>query len=400
MQASQLLQKLLKKTCPDMHATRREALQANVLSVITGQQLSVTQIGRSIESSAQEKHCIKRADRLLSNGHLYQERKGIYHALLEHIIGSQTKPLILVDWSDLDTGKKHFLIRASTPLDGQSITLYEEIHTIKTKEKRITHQQFLTQLKTLLPDDCYPVIVTDAGFRTPWFRHVEALGWDWVGRVRNRTFIQFEAQNNWQPCKLTYDKASAHPKALGAVLMTRANPIACYLVLVKEKPKGRVKLTCFGQRSIRHHSEKQAKREREPWLLATSLPVTSVQAKKVVNIYKTRMSIEESFRSMKSHRYGLGFADNLTKKRTRLTILLLLGLLAFFVLWCLGKAVELTQQHWQYQANTIRHRKVLSTFFIGLKVVNDKRISVGYRDVEQAVHELKILIIGFQYEFI
>lgn len=100
--------------------------------------------------------------------------------------------------------------------------------------------------------------------------------------------------------------------------MTQTNPIVCYLVLVKAKSKGRIRLACFGQRAQCHHSEKQAEREREPWLLATSLPLRSTQAKKVVNLYKTRMMIEESFRAMKSHRYGLGFANNLSKKQKRL----------------------------------------------------------------------------------
>ena len=27
-------------------------------------------------------------------------------------------------------------------------------------------------------------MVTDAGFRGPCFRDVEALGWDWIGRIR------------------------------------------------------------------------------------------------------------------------------------------------------------------------------------------------------------------------
>ncbi len=76
-----------------MHEKRREALHANVLGVITGQQLTVTQTGRSLESPAREKHCIKRADRLLSNSHLQQERRSIYNALILQIISSQPKLL-------------------------------------------------------------------------------------------------------------------------------------------------------------------------------------------------------------------------------------------------------------------------------------------------------------------
>lgn len=32
--------------------------------------------------------------------------------------------------------------------------------------------------------------VTDAGFRSPWFRAVEKLGWYWLGRLRHRTLVK------------------------------------------------------------------------------------------------------------------------------------------------------------------------------------------------------------------
>jgi hypothetical protein len=43
------------------------------------------------------------------------------------------------------------------------------------------------------------------------------------------------------------------------------------------------------------------------------------------------------------------------------------------VLWSLGKAAELTHQHRSYPPNTVRHRAVLSTLFLGLQVINDRR---------------------------
>jgi len=60
-------------------------------------------------------------------------------------------------------------------------------------------------------------------------------------------------------------------------------------------------------------SEVHAEREKEPWLLATSLPVTSTLAKKVVKLYSARMQIEESFRDIKSYRFGAGLELNLTR---------------------------------------------------------------------------------------
>jgi len=35
----------------------------------------------------------------------------------------------------------------------------------------------------MMAEDCKPIVVTDAGFRTPWFKEIESLGWDWVGRT-------------------------------------------------------------------------------------------------------------------------------------------------------------------------------------------------------------------------
>jgi hypothetical protein len=56
------------------------------------------------------------------------------------------------------------------------------------------------------------------------------------------------------------------------------------------------------------HSKKQARREREPWLLVASLSLHSFTAKQVMKLYQARMQIEEGFRDSKNHRYGLGVA--------------------------------------------------------------------------------------------
>ena len=104
-----------------------------------------------------------------------------------------------------------------------------------------------------------------------------------------------------------------------------------------------------------------------PLLLATSLPPCSKLAKKIVALYTLRMEIEESCRDLKSTHFGLSLELHLTYQVERLQILLLIAALALMVAWLMGKATELTEQHWQYQANTVRKRKVLSTIFIGLK---------------------------------
>jgi hypothetical protein len=389
MQARQVLHRLIETACPWIHAVRRQALSVVVLSAMTGGRLTVTDLGRSLRSEAKEKHCIKRADRLLSNRHLQEERFEVYAALARLLIGCAFRPVVIVDWSDLDEAKTHFLLRASTPVGGRAVTLYEEVHTLKTKEKPNTHRAFLKRLQTILPEGCRPIIVTDAGFRTPWFTQVEDYGWDWIGRIRHRHQVRLDKTKDWVACKSFYSRATAIPKALGSAHLTKSNPLECQLVLYKAKPKGRSKMNRFGERSRSRHSEKNAARNREPWLLATSLPSGSKLAQRVVALYAARMQIEEAFRDLKSSRFGLSLEYSGTRELERLQILLLIGSLALIVLWLLGKATELTRQHPYYQANTIRNRVVLSTIFIGFRVLNDKRVSLTAGDILAAVRMLQ-----------
>jgi hypothetical protein len=57
----------------------------------------------------------------------------------------------------------------------------------------------MQKLKAMSPQNVTPVIVTDAGFRIPWFTLVETLGWDFVGRVRNKTFSKKKRDSSWLP---------------------------------------------------------------------------------------------------------------------------------------------------------------------------------------------------------
>jgi len=392
MQAKPVLHKLIHRTCPDMHMKRRESLRVNVKAALDGQSLTVTHLGRAISSEAKEKHCIKRADRLLSNGHLHAERLEIYSTVSELLIGTRVRPVMVVDWSDMDDCKRHFLLRASIAVEGRSLTLYEEVHTQKAKEKPKTHLVFLKTLHGMLKPECRPIVVTDAGFRVPWFKLVASFGWDWVGRVRNRTYIQRAGQGPGVLCKSLYRGATGTPKALGRASMARSNPIACRLVLDKGQAQGRVHKNRLGQRARNSYSRKHAARAREPWLLATSLAPCSSLAGKVVRLYRLRMQIEESFRDLKSTRFGLSLELHLTYRVQRLQVLLLIAMLALLVAWIMGKATELTGQHRQYQANTVKDRLVLSTIFIGLRVIHDARITLTSDDIGQAWLKLDEII--------
>ncbi len=158
MQATQVCHKLLNDTCSIMHQARRGSLEAMVMAALSGTRLTVTDLGRSIDSPAKPKHCIKRADRLLSNRHCHAEREAIYAEFVQRLIGVRQRPIIIVDWSDMDDCKRHFLLRASLAVEGRAFTLYEEVHTVKSKEKPKTHLLFLRTFKRMLAAGCRPVI--------------------------------------------------------------------------------------------------------------------------------------------------------------------------------------------------------------------------------------------------
>ncbi|MGI2111961.1 IS4-like element ISShfr1 family transposase, partial [Shewanella frigidimarina] len=175
MNAKQVLSKCLSLVTPLMHKTRRQSLFSAIESSMNGGALSITGLGRDIESKAKEKHKIKRVDRLCSNPYLHRDIEFIYTRMTCLLVGKMKQPIIHIDWSDLDDRKQHFLIRASLAAQGRSLTLYEEIHPLNKKEKPKTHLRFLTKLKAMLPNDCKPIIVTDAGFRIPWFKQILSL---------------------------------------------------------------------------------------------------------------------------------------------------------------------------------------------------------------------------------
>lgn len=396
MKVDSILPQFLSELTPTMHSTRRQALQACVASLLQGNVATVTGIGRGINSNAKEKHCIKRADRLCSNPHLQQALNGIYDSLCHSWTAPLSQPIILVDWSDLDEYKRHFLLRASLVVSGRPVTLYEEVHDITTKEKAVTHRQFLTRLATALNKDCKPIIVTDAGFKVPWFRDVLALGWDFVGRTRQPNFYRLEQQTQWQCITGLYQTANNHPKALSGQI-TRSNPLDCQLVIYQQKARGRHRLNRSGVAKRSCHSKKHATGAKTPWLLSTSLPFDSTLARRVVNIYRSRMQIEEGFRDMKSQQYGLGFEQNKSQSIRRLSVLILLTTLASRVLILTGIAVTLAKKHRDYQANSIKNKRVISFQFLGLRAIADRRLKIPIALFPSAREKLNDYTLATQY---
>lgn len=382
MNVEKVLHNLLKNSSASCHKSRLKALATNVDSLLHGQCLSVTGLGRSSRRPCLTKHAIKQSDRLVGNAHLYQESSLFYKAICHQLI-KHPHPRILIDWSDLTEDRAFIVLRASLVFDARSMTLYEKVHVLKEYGGRTVQHQFLSKLSQLLPANCKPIIITDAGFLVPWFKAVESLGWYWVGRLRGNVMVKHNG--SWVKCHTLCANANSRIKSIKNTQMAMNNPLSCHLYYTKSRSKNRKKRTKLGSVCSSKHSRANALRESQPWVVVTNLPTHTAQAKDVINIYKTRMQIEESFRDIKSHQFGLSMRYSLTRHQQRLTNLLLIGMLTAYITLILGCQAEKMKLHYRYQANTVKNRRVLSFHYLALQIINDVGFTCSNKAWLQAI---------------
>ena len=397
MHTTQVLDNHIYKMCQDIHKVRWNALMSTVSALIQGKKLSVTGLGRSMPGESYEKHQIKKADRLIGNPYLHHERQPIYEALAHLVIGHCRQPVIHVDWSDLSADREFHWLRATIPVGGRGLPIYEESHRQKNYTNPKVEKRFLKKLKTILPAHCCPIIVTDSGFRTPWFRSVQSMGWDFVGRVGGHTMVSPQGEDAWARTEALFTMATGHARYLGHIDLVRNAPLACHAYLLQKKKQGRVNKTKFGQRCASKHSEKNAHRERMPWLIVTSLCGGRQITKRVINLYKTRMQIEEAFRDMKNSRWGFCLTEARSTVTYRYENLMLVGTLATFAIWLMGKVAELKQWQYRYQANTTKTRNILSTFFLGCQVFRKSSATFRKHEYIEAIRAMRQQVVAQSY---
>lgn len=385
MHAVPVLQKLLSRFIPDLHQKRLTALVAGIGSALARRRLTLCELARGLPPTCSVRHRIKRSDRLLGNRVLQGRRLGLYQCLCQWLIGHTRQPIIILDWSDVKAGRQWVLLRAAVWTHGFALPVYEEVHPLRLQASPRVEREFLLTLKLLLGEGVRPILVTDAGFRGPWFKQVERLGWHWVGRVRGRTYIEI-TPGRWVSCRALFAHATATPQDLGVCGLVRSRPVTGRLCLYHRPPQGRSRKSRTGR--PRNGREKCAAREREPWLLAASCSLDGQTTPlDLVNLYRTRMRIEQSFRTLKSHQYGFSFKDSQSHGAPRLQMLLAIHALARFVLWIAGRIAD--QQHLrpEFEANARRSRTTISIITLGWLALTEQAIRINYDAFVRACRE-------------
>jgi hypothetical protein len=91
-------------------------------ALLNGGRLSCAGLGRAVRRKVKPKHNIKRIDRLMSNNKLHQELRLFFHAITQTVIGKDSRPIILIDWTKIEYGK-FSAMTAAVPIDGRAIPI-------------------------------------------------------------------------------------------------------------------------------------------------------------------------------------------------------------------------------------------------------------------------------------
>jgi hypothetical protein len=358
MRVSKMVLQLMVGCSSVVHQTRLAAVAKVVEGIIGGNRLVPAKVGRSLQGTARPKHGIKCVDRLLGNAHMATDRMFFFLALAHRLLHGCQRPVILVDWTH--TGGTNEALVAAVPIGGRALPVYIEVHPLKKLGNVAVEKRFLDRLKSIVPSECRGIVVSDAGFKGPFFKAVLELGWDFLGRVRG-TAKAICPNGEVLSKEDLYRRASITPTDLGQFALFVQQHLPCKLVLVRKRRKTGRKPPppkCKEERELRQSAL-------DPWLLATSL---EADASYVVSLYAKRMQIEETFRDAKNHRFGwcLGTVELSTPQR--MATLLLLAALALAVVTLVGMSAERRGLHWGYQANT-ETKRVLSFFVLACAII-------------------------------
>jgi hypothetical protein len=367
-----MVRQLVEGCSEGIHSARLAAVVKVTEGVIRGGRLCPATIGRNLPGTAKPKHGIKCVDRLLGNVHAAKDRLFIFLALAHRMLRGCDRPVVLVDWTH--AGQMQNALVAAVPIGGRALPIYLEVHPETELGNAAVEARFLCALKAILPPECRPIVVSDAGFKGPFFQEVLELGWDFLGRVRGTAKAVSHDSGQTISKEEFYARASITPTDLGAFGLFVEQRIPCRLVLVRKRRKPGRKPPppkCKEERELRQAAL-------DPWLLATSLP-DSDDASKVVSLYAKRMQIEETFRDAKNHRFGWSLGDVSLSTTARTAALLVLAALAIAVVTLIGMTAERRQLHRAYQANTER-RRVLSFFVLACAVIDDGKNHFPLKD--------------------
>jgi hypothetical protein len=365
MLIKEVSQNYFRNALSSYHTTRVNSLFKACWSLTQQADLTISSLGRCREGNGFVKHKIKSTDRLVGNPHLHRELPTIYRDFYHPYLACMSTLYIVIDWTGCCSQDIHML-RASIVHDGRSITIYNEIHPLDMLGNDIVHKNFLRVLKKHIPLDKQVIVITDAGFVTPWFKAVRKLGWHYVGRIKGNVKILLDDHQRWMKTKSLHRGAnsSGHYIGKGIIGKKTSTPVRGNIYRYKKIHK---KVKRSDRSRFPDINKRYSLANKTPWIIATSL--NGYGKKFIKEIYSYRMQIEQTFRDDKSPRFGFGWRLSGSKCMKRMSILILIANLAAFILLTIGLVAEKRCEHRKYQVNTVRNRRVLSLLTLAKQLI-------------------------------
>lgn len=359
MHAETIVRRFLDRHVAVMHASRRRVLAAMVGVVMRGHWVSVSRLGRGLAGPGTVKSAIKRVDRLIGHVRIAQETQQVGAALLSSVCRMTSTLVIAVDWSAASPGGQFVELRAGVtwPGAGRTLPVFQQVYPVRQLGNPKAEQQLLRRLYAWIPVGIEVIIVTDAGFRRPWFLQVEHLGWSFVGRVRCGVSLS-RNRRDWAAAADWFVAATGQARRLCDCWLSRRGAMPCHVVLYRHRKKHRHAHGPQGKPTSDKAAREARRRECEPWLLVHSPRLAACRPDEIVAFYARRMQIEESFRDSKSPVFGMGFSIGRSRTAPRLQALLLIATLAAFLLWQIGQLAEAEGLHRRFRLTTRTTREI------------------------------------------
>lgn len=359
MHAKQIVQRFIESQLVGMHAARRRVLVDAVRALIGGHRLSLTRLGRGMLGTGTLKAAIKRVDRLIGHERIEDEAGLSAAGLLERLCALGVPLVIAVDWSAVAPGGRFVELRAAVSFlgMGRALTVYQRVYPLRQLGSARVEHALLKQLHRWIEPATAVTVITDAGFRRPWFAQVERLGWNWIGRIRRGVKLSCDGQD-WATAGAWFAHATARAQRWQGCSLTRKAAWPCELVLVRHPPHRRKAYHCPGHGPSAKAARQARLSAAEPWLLAHSPRLNAYRPDEIVAMYAQRMHIEQCFRDAKSGAFGMGLEIGRSRSALRIHALLLIATIAAFVLWHIGQLAEAEGLHRRFKATTRPNREL------------------------------------------
>ena len=316
-----------------MHKSRLKTVSAVLWGFLSAAKLGISALGRSVAIETTPRHGIKRVDRLMANGRWSPEEvMAVLSKEAERHFGAM---VVSLDWVELRRGFRALVASVCTRRGRALPVAWKVVHREKfRRSQNAVEDEFVEALAGML-DVGRSCIVADRGFRRATFLALlDSLGFGYVIRVCGKVHVSGRKYAGLlEGCGL---KEGAEAD-LGAVDY-------------REDGLARTRLVWRWNRA-----------QDEPWLLATNL---GRSIKRLCAIYALRMEEEESFRDLKSHRYGFALRYILVSNAQRYERMLAIWALGTWVLYAQGLAAVEAELH--YGLSTASNQRIdLSLVRIG-----------------------------------